>query len=57
MTYGKTWALVEARTGRTIAEPTGEGADRPSLAETGIRAGTVLWVVRPPDAAGSVDES
>jgi serine/threonine-protein kinase len=48
MTYGTAWALVEARTGRTIPEPKGDGADRVSLAETGIRAGTVLWVVRPP---------
>ena len=52
MTYGTAWTLVEARTGRTIPEPKGEGADRVSLAETGIRAGTVLWVVRPPPDAG-----
>jgi hypothetical protein len=43
MTYGTTWVLVEARTGRKIAE-VGAGLERLSLEEAGIRPGSVLWV-------------
>ena len=49
MTYGTTWVLVEPRTGQTIAEGRGEGAERLTLEAAGIRPGVVLWVV-PPDA-------
>ncbi len=44
MTYGKAWALVEARTGDLLLEQEGEGGT--SLEAAGIEPGVVLWVVR-----------
>ena len=46
MTYGTTWVLVEARTGRTIVDPEGGASERTSLEDAGIQPGAVLWVVR-----------
>jgi serine/threonine-protein kinase len=46
MTYGTAWVLFEPRTGRVIAE-LGEGQERLSLQDAGIRPGIVLWVVEP----------
>ena len=53
MTYGTTWVLVEARTGRAIVDPDGDGAsDKTSFwRSAGIRPGTVLWVVRVDESA------
>jgi serine/threonine-protein kinase len=44
MSYGKRWALVEARTGKAIVE-VGEDMRPLSVQEAGLRAGAVLWVV------------
>ncbi len=46
MTYGTAWTLVEARTGRPIAELGGEENKPLTLDAAGIRPGAVLWVVR-----------
>jgi len=46
MTYGTAWVLVEARTGRAIAEVRA-GLERLTLEDAGLRPGSVLWVVAP----------
>jgi len=46
MTYGSAWVLVEPRTGETIPE-LGDGLERLSLEDAGIRPGMMLWVVEP----------
>jgi serine/threonine-protein kinase len=53
MTYGKTWVLFEPRTGRSIAAEVGEGGAQQSLADAGIRPGTVLWILRPDESAAA----
>jgi len=56
MTYGKEWVLFEPRTGRVLVEEQpSEGAAPKGLEAAGIRAGTILWVLRPEAAPPGVE--
>jgi serine/threonine protein kinase len=55
MSYGVEWALHEPRTGRTLELGSAPSGERKTLEEAGIRAGTILWVVRPGAGEGAAE--